>query len=405
MQENEREKILIVDEDTNYISILRKSLSEAGFEVIYFDDTRKALEIITNLKPNLIIADVELAERGNYSFFQAIKSNPGLTDTPFIFLSGQKRVDDRIKTIEMGVDDFITKPFFTEEVVARIENLFGEIRELENDNSINENGFSGNLSEMNLLDLMQTLDAGKKSCIIHLKQDNYEGEVYIQSGDIYDAIFQEFSPEEAFYKLILWTDGRFFVEMTEFNRPKAISRSKNELIEQGHERLKNWERIKRNLPPLSSEIAVNTVTLDTNNVSNDEQKILSSMNGKNTIFNIVLNSSMDDIKTLEILSNLYQRDYFEETGLKGNNNNVSHLFNRMYKKNFTSQQDQTSSVMNNLLNRQDEKISLQTDRRREERRQTPDRRLTNDRRTDRRIYNHKLYLDKSELLMIREKLL
>lgn len=400
MQTNK--KILIVDEDSTYISGLRKGLSQSNHEVIYWDDGRKALEIIKNLQPDLIIADVELPQISGHEFFKEIKSNPETRNVPFIFLSNQKRVDDRIKSMEMGVDGFITKPFYVEEVVARIESLLNEVDNIENSNHSNEKGFSGNLYEMNLIDLIQTLELGKKSGIINLKHLAYEGRVYVLNGEVIDATFEDFPPKEALFKMSLWTEGNFFVEMTQLKRSETISQKNKELIPEVLKRINQWEQIKKNLPPLDTVLAVNQITIDESSISDEEQRLLSSLNGNQMIYDIVIKSPFDDLKALELVHNLYQRGHLQETNenyMPRKDDYSIHVLG-----NSNSSNNKTSYIISNLLKKSEESKSVKVERRMNQRRRLPDRRQF-ERRKDQRTVKQKILFDKTELLMIREKLI
>lgn len=397
-----KRKILIVDEDTNYITGLRKGLSQVGYEVIYWDDGKKALEVAKNLQPDLIIVEVELSQINGYEFFKEIKSIPELRNAPLIFLSSQKRVDERIKSMELGVEDFITKPFYVEEVVARIESLLKEVT-LNRDNTLpSEKGFSGNLVEMNLIDLIQTLEVGNKSGIINLKYNSFEGKVYVLDGKVINAAFRDFTPREALMKMFLWFDGFFWVEITPVNQQTTITDTNQELISEGLQLMNQWQVLIKDLPPLNSVVTINQINFDKNNISEEEQLLLSSLNGNQIIYEVLLNSPFDDIMALKMIHQLFQKGYLQETG-----NYQSTLPEQDTKSNFiksSKDNHHAAQILSNLLIKMEEGKQVKLERRRDERRQQPERRRA-ERRKDRRITGHKIYLDKTELLMIREKLL
>ncbi|MBN2010380.1 response regulator [candidate division KSB1 bacterium] len=405
MKSHEKDKILIIDEDSNYIGGLRKSLNQAGYDVLSFDDPHKALEIIQDIHPQMIIADVDLTENADYSFFKHVQTIPELKNIPFIVMSNQKRVDDRIRTIELGVDDFISKPFYVEEVVARVENLFKEIEELQNHEEYSTNGFGGNLGEKNVIELIKTLESEKKNAIIHLKQGQFEGSIFVYQGNVHDAVFEDFEADEALTKLIVWTEGRYFIEYTDFNRPKVIVQPNELIIEFGRERIEQWDKIKYNLPPLTSALYITELTSTKNNISDDERKLISTLNGSKIIYEMVVQSPFDDIKALELIFKLYEKGYLKESDspFSDEKKKVASLFKEKVN---TPKNGDTSHLLHNLLqNNPQEPSDQDEDRRQDDRRQTDDRRKMSDRRRTHRIFNQKLFLNKTELMMIREKLL
>jgi len=400
-----KKKILIVDDDANYISGLRKELQQAGFEMIHCDDSKKAIDLIENVKPDLIISEVNLTQFDGHSFFNEVKMRVEYKDVPFIFISSQKRVDDRIKSMEVGVDDFISKPFYNEEIVARIQNILQEISTFGEYLVKNGKGFSGSLAEMNLIDLMQTLEIGKKSATIKLKYNNYEGVVSIQNGSVVDANLKNLKPKDALLKMFLWTEGTYHVEMTRSDYPRTISQTNDELIHEGRNRTIRWEKIKKNLPPLHTVIAINNIAFDANNISDGEKKLLSSINGNTMIYDIIIKSPFDDIQSLEIVDNLYQKGYIKETNdnyLAQPADDISRIKKELSRDG--SSRKSVSYIISNLLKRSTGEQEIKIDRRRDERRQMPDRRQF-ERRKDKRTWENKVFLDKSELLMIREKLI
>ena len=399
-----KKKILIVDEDSNYISGLRNGLNEAGHEVIYWDDGKKALELTKSIQPDLIISEVNLPQIDGHVLFKEIKAIPELKNVPFIFISNQKKVDDRIRSMELGIDDFISKPFYVDEVIARIDNLLNEVISFANSKFNTEKGFSGDISEMNLIDLIQTLELGKKSGIIKLKYQNYQGNVYIKNGEIVDATLDNLPPKEALLKICVWAEGSFFVEMADFDRHRTLTKNNRELIATAVKRMNQWEREKKNLPPLNTILAVSQSTTNKNNVSEEEKELLSSLNGNRIIYDIVVKSPFDDVKALEIVTNLYQKGLLQETTdnyIAEPESYITRIKQDIIK--HKKGDNKVSFIISNVLQKSGEEKKIKNDRRMNERRQFSDRRQL-DRRREHRIKENKIYLDKTELLMIREQL-
>ena len=398
-----KKKILLIDEDSNYISSLRRSLSDGGYELVYWDQGEKALEIIRNLNPDLIISEISMSRIDGHNFFDKIKSIPEVKDVPFIFLSSQKRVDDRIKSMELGVDDFITKPFYIEEVVARIENLFEEVNLIEEKKFQHEKGFTGSLSELGLIELIQTLEMGRKSGIIHLNYKSFEGTVYVKEGRVIDAIMNELPPRDALMRMFVWTEGMFHVEMIQIDHEKRIESNNDALITQGKDHINLWEKLKRNLPPLETPIKSQDAAISqTNNLTNFEKNMISSLAGNQSIYDIIVNSSLDDLKTLEIINDLFKKGYLVESEF-----DTSAAVSTIHTRQGLSQEkikseNRKDKIISLILSDTEHESQQMMDRRHGERRKQD--RRKNDRRKNKRLTNNKVYLDKAELLLIREKL-
>lgn len=396
-------KILIIDNDPSYTVPLRAALVKAGYEVTCLEDGSKAMEMVKNLPADLVISEVEFSQFNGHEFFKEIRSNPSLKSIPYIFISNQKRVDDRIKSIELGVDDYITKPYFVEELVARVDALFAELSQLGETQSQPERGFSGSLLEMNLVDLLQTLELGKKSAIVKLTHDSREGFVYVKDGEVIDALLEDFAPEQALLKMFSWNIGSFAVEMTVVERERRLQKSNKELITAGMREINQWEQLKKGLPPLNT-IVGRTGVNSYQDLSDEEKEILSSIDGAKRISDIMEQSRFSDVTSLAIIKRLYQKGYLEETEdnfVSYTNSYLAHLKQRVSQA--KSPRERVAAIIANVFK------SSQLDNSRNEqpfseRRQLPDRRRYGRRREDRLKESNQIRLTKADLLMIRERL-
>lgn len=396
-------KILIVDNDTGYTIPLRNALSKAGYEVTCWDDSQKMLESIKSLSTDLIISEVELSDISGHTLFKEVRSLPAFKTIPFMFLSSQKRVDDRIKSMELGVDDYITKPFYAEEIVARVDALFAEISQLGEEQSQTEKGFSGNLTEMNLVDLIQTLELGKKSAVVKLKHNASTGLVYVVNGEVIDALLDDFPPDQSLMKMFTWNIGTFLVEMTSFNRERAIHLPNKELVTAAMRRINHWQQLQQDLPPLNTVI-IKTERNTYQDLSDEEKEMISGINEKKRIDEIIERSQFDDLKALAIVKSLLQKGYLQETEDSYISYTDSYLTrlkqNASHSK--TTRERVASIIANVFKNYSNENKLIEEPK--TERRQLPDRRCYGRRRDDRIRESNPIHLTKSDLLLIRERL-
>ncbi|MDX2229757.1 MAG: response regulator [Leptolyngbyaceae cyanobacterium bins.349] len=114
--------ILIIDDSPDNLRVLSKTLSTYGYAVRCVTNGAMALISIQNLPPDLILLDIRMPGVNGYEICQQLKRNPDVKDIPIIFLSALDDVRDIVKAFQVGGVDYITKPFQTEEVLARIQN-------------------------------------------------------------------------------------------------------------------------------------------------------------------------------------------------------------------------------------------------------------------------------------------
>jgi DNA-binding response OmpR family regulator len=109
--------ILVVDDQSNVRTLLREYLAAEGFRVITANDGREALYSARHEKPDLILLDIMMPEMSGYEFIRAWRKEK---ETPIILLTARLEESDKVIGLELGADDYVTKPFGMRELLARI---------------------------------------------------------------------------------------------------------------------------------------------------------------------------------------------------------------------------------------------------------------------------------------------
>ena len=110
-------KILVVDDKTELRTLLKSYLTQEGFDVVTANDGQEALYVARHEKPNLIILDLMMPEMGGYEFMRSYSRE---ADTPVVILTAKIDENDKVLGLELGADDYITKPFSPRELTARV---------------------------------------------------------------------------------------------------------------------------------------------------------------------------------------------------------------------------------------------------------------------------------------------
>lgn len=116
-------RILVVDDDENIRTALRHSMEGEGHEVATAGDGEEALSKIEQVQPDLILLDVTMPGRDGYDVCQTLRGNPATSTIKIIMLSVKGRGIDVEKGLAIGVDDYMTKPFSTRELRARVRAM------------------------------------------------------------------------------------------------------------------------------------------------------------------------------------------------------------------------------------------------------------------------------------------
>lgn len=117
-------KILLIEDDTDLFALLKYNLEKEGFQLVGAQTGKGAVELARRERPDLIILDIMLPDSDGLDICKGIRNHPELAHVPVIFLTARASETDRIVGLELGANDYIVKPFFVRELVARIKIQF-----------------------------------------------------------------------------------------------------------------------------------------------------------------------------------------------------------------------------------------------------------------------------------------
>ncbi|HEY69666.1 MAG TPA: response regulator transcription factor [Anaerolineae bacterium] len=113
-------KILVIDDEPNIVRLVRDYLEEAGFRVLTASNAETGLHALRREMPDLLVLDLGLPDQDGWDLTRKIRSDPRVAGIPIIMLTARADETDRIIGLELGADDYITKPFNPREVIARV---------------------------------------------------------------------------------------------------------------------------------------------------------------------------------------------------------------------------------------------------------------------------------------------
>ncbi len=128
-------KILIVDDDENICELLRLYLEKDGFETVVANDGEQAVKYASLHNPDLILLDIMLPKLDGWQVCREIRKT---SDTPIIMLTAKGETFDKILGLELGADDYVSKPFDTKEVIARIKAVLRRSNDSDKQNQVSE---------------------------------------------------------------------------------------------------------------------------------------------------------------------------------------------------------------------------------------------------------------------------
>lgn len=124
------ERILVVDDDPDILEFVRINLELDGFDVETADGGAAALKMAAENAPDLMLLDIMMPEIDGLTVLRRMRSDPSTASVPVIILTARSLAEDRVKGLDLGADDYITKPFDLEEMIARVRTVLRRSRQM-----------------------------------------------------------------------------------------------------------------------------------------------------------------------------------------------------------------------------------------------------------------------------------
>ncbi len=306
--------LLLVDADPRSVRVLEVSLKKAGYSVTTAADGQDALAKLDLSTPDLVLTDTRLPKLDGYALVRKLKEKPEWAVIPVVFLTSQKSVEDKIRGLELGVEDcLIEAVIFVRELLARV-NLLLARRTQENIASQNkaiagrQTRFSGSISDMAVVDLLQTFEVSRKSGVVHLSSGTQEAHIYFREGKVVDADVGRLRGEEAIYRALIWNEAQFEVEFCAVEERKILMNTSTQgILMEGMRRVDEWGRLLEQLPPLTTifEIDHSQLLERLNEIPDELNGILRLFDAKRNLMQVVDESPFEDLSTLSTVTKLF----------------------------------------------------------------------------------------------------
>ena len=310
-----KQHLLLVDGDPKSLRVMEVSLKKAGFSVTTATDGKDALQKIEISPPDLVLSDTRLSELDGFELCRRLKADERLRHIPFVFLTSQKAVEFKVRGLEMGGEDYLTKPIYIKEIVTRARMILQKAEKERFERRETRGGFSGSLSDLGVVDLAQTFEVGRKTGLIRLDGER-SGTIYFRDGRVIDAELGRLAGENAFYRMLNTFEGNFEVQFVPVDRSERIEVSTQGLLLEGMRRLDEWGRMLEQLPPLETvfEIDYRQLAERLSEIPDEVNGLLRLFDGRRSLARVVDDSDFEDLAALGIISKLYFEGLVREAG-------------------------------------------------------------------------------------------
>jgi CheY-like chemotaxis protein len=226
-------RVLLIDDNPMILGMLSQALAKfANLETT--TDSAEGLLKVVESPPDLLITDYQMPGMDGRQLVEKIKDRAATANLPIILMATKADQNEKLKIVEDKVEDFLEKPFFVKEATARIKRIIDKIalekmaREAPGGDTLR-----GTLQQMNVIDLLQSLELGRKTCRLTLTNTSDHCEIYFNEGQINHAAYGDLVGDEAVYKVLTWQDGNFEIDFTASASEQTITRSTQGLLMEG----------------------------------------------------------------------------------------------------------------------------------------------------------------------------
>jgi len=223
-------RVLVVDDNPLVRTLIVDGLAGLG-DIHSAADGADALLKAIDDPPDLIITDYRMPGLDGRQLFDKLRAREQTRHIPFVFLASRGDIDEKLRPLVEGVEDFVPKPFFIKDLAGRTKKVVDRLRlEKLQKKAARPGVIEGRLEELGITDLMQSLEMGQKSCRLTVRRGAENCEMFFASGQIKHARRGDVEGEDAVYPVVQWTEGEFEIDFTGASDQTTITRGTTGLL-------------------------------------------------------------------------------------------------------------------------------------------------------------------------------
>jgi CheY-like chemotaxis protein len=226
-------KVLVVDDNALILDLVMKGLTPHCDARAAADGADALLKIVDD-PPDLVVCDYRMPGLDGRQLYEKLRARQQTKLIPFIFLASRSDIEEKLRPLVEGVEEFIPKPFFLKDLVRRAKKVVDRLQlEKLQKRAVRPGVVQGRLEEMSIMDLMQSLEMGQKSCQLTIRRGEETAELFFTSGQCTDAKLGSLEGEPAVFEAVRWPDGQFEIDFNAGSKRTTISRTTTGLLMEG----------------------------------------------------------------------------------------------------------------------------------------------------------------------------
>ncbi len=297
--------ILVVEGDEATRRILDLSLRHAGFAVRVASNAEEGGRRLAD-RPDLIIVGADNDD--GLDFCRRAKQADTLA--PAVVLMLDPGVESKRRGLEAGADDFVARPIYVQEVVARSRALLQRRDRERLELSAHDNArFVSSVEDVPLVDLLRAIAANQKSGVaLVMGAEGARGELYFRQGRVVDAEVGRLSGRDAVYRLFCWSSGSLAVEWKSIRRKDTIEMATHDLLMEALRRVDEWRRLLAGVPALDTifEVDYRLLAERLADIPDEVNRILRLFDGVRTFLQVIDDCGLPDLDGVAAIGKLYR---------------------------------------------------------------------------------------------------
>jgi CheY-like chemotaxis protein len=250
-------KVLLVDDNPMVLGMLRGALTSLANVATASDAADALLKAVDDL-PDLLITDYRMPGMDGRQLVDRLKSRPATSGISVVMLASKADITDTLSHHD-PIDDFVEKPFFLREATQKIKRVIDKIALEKMAKTAPSDGvIRGNLSQMNVIDLVQSLEMGRKSGSLVFTNDKEKCEMYFAEGQATHAAYGSLKGDQAVFKVLRWTSGNFEINFEGKTTEQTTTLNTQGLLMEGLRLLDESKREEGETRPEEDDVLLDT---------------------------------------------------------------------------------------------------------------------------------------------------
>ncbi len=222
--------VLIVEDNPLVRDLIVRGLEPHCAVHVAADGADALLKVIEE-PPDLVIADYRMPGLDGRQLYEKLRSRPQSRALPFIFLASRGDIEEKLRPLTDGVEDYIPKPFFLKDLVRRAKKVIDRLHLEKLQRQATRPGvIQGRLEELSIPDLMQSLEMGQKTCRLTLRSGAETAELYFTAGHCRHAQLGSLQGDAAVFQVARWNRGEFEIDFNVSTEQTTTTRSTTALL-------------------------------------------------------------------------------------------------------------------------------------------------------------------------------